>query len=71
MCSHPHLLLLFLPFFVLQSNEIRYLLVNATTRRNPENQIVGVVAVAQDVTETAIANNHLPSYEEVVRLRKK
>jgi PAS domain S-box-containing protein len=35
-----------------QSNEIRYLLVNATTRRDPSNTVVGVVGVAQDVTET-------------------
>eukprot|EP00586_Coscinodiscus_wailesii_P000182 CAMPEP_0172481428 /NCGR_PEP_ID=MMETSP1066-20121228/7256_1 /TAXON_ID=671091 /ORGANISM="Coscinodiscus wailesii, Strain CCMP2513" /LENGTH=313 /DNA_ID=CAMNT_0013243685 /DNA_START=211 /DNA_END=1152 /DNA_ORIENTATION=- len=37
--------------FVTKSNEIRYLLVNATTRCDPENHIVGVVGVAQDVTE--------------------
>jgi hypothetical protein len=30
-----------------KSNEIRYLLVNATTRRDAENHIVGVVGVAQ------------------------
>ena len=34
-----------------KSNEFRYLLVNATTRRNAENSIIGVVGVAQDVTE--------------------
>ena len=39
--------------FRTKSNEIRYLLVNATTRRDAENNIVGVVGVAQDVTETA------------------
>ena len=33
--------------------QVRYLLVNATTRRDPENNIVGVVGVAQDVTEAA------------------
>merc|ERR1712238_511722 len=33
--------------------EIRYLLVNATTRRDPEKNIIGVVGVAQDVTESA------------------
>ena len=32
-------------------NKIRYLLINATTRRDAENNIVGVVGVAQDVTE--------------------
>jgi PAS domain S-box-containing protein len=39
--------------FTTKSNEIRYLLVNATTRRDAENNIVGVVGVAQDVTEAA------------------
>jgi len=39
--------------FRTKSNEIRYLLVNATTRRDVENNIVGVVGVAQDVTEAA------------------
>jgi len=39
--------------FRTKSNEIRYLLVNATTRRDPENNIVGVVGVAQDVTEAS------------------
>ena len=39
--------------FRTKSNEIRYLLVNATTRRDPESNIVGVVGVAQDVTEAA------------------
>jgi len=39
--------------FRTKSNEIRYLLVNATTRRDAEHNIVGVLAVAQDVTEAA------------------
>jgi len=39
--------------FCTKSNEIRYLLVNATTRRDAESNIVGVVGVAQDVTEAA------------------
>lgn len=39
--------------FRTKSDEIRYLLVNATTRRDAENNIVGVVGVAQDVTEAA------------------
>jgi len=39
--------------FETKSGETRYLLVNATTRRDAENKIVGVVGVAQDVTETA------------------
>lgn len=34
--------------FETKSKEIRYLLVNATTRRDAENNIVGVVGVAQD-----------------------
>ena len=37
--------------FITKSGEPRFLLVNATTRRDPENNIVGVVGVAQDVTE--------------------
>ena len=37
--------------FRTKSNEIRYLLVNATTRRDANINIVGVVEVAQDVTE--------------------
>ena len=36
-----------------KTNEIRYLLVNATTRRDAEDNIIGVVGVAQDVTEAA------------------
>ena len=36
--------------FWTKSNKIRYLLLNATTRRDAENNIVGVVGVAQDVT---------------------
>lgn len=39
--------------FRTKSNEIRYLLVNASTRRDANNNIVGVVGVAQDVTEAA------------------
>jgi PAS domain S-box-containing protein len=39
--------------FRTKSNDIRYLLVNATTRRDAENNITGVVGVAQDVTEAA------------------
>jgi len=37
--------------FRTKSNDIRHLLVNATTRRDAENNVVGVVGVAQDVTE--------------------
>ena len=39
--------------FETKSGETRYLLVNATTRRDAENNIVGVVGVAQDVTESS------------------
>lgn len=35
-----------------KSGSLRYLLVNATTRRDAKSNIVGVVGVAQDVTET-------------------
>jgi PAS domain S-box-containing protein len=39
--------------FQTKSGDIRYLLVNASTRRNADsNTVVGVVGVAQDVTET-------------------
>ena len=37
--------------FRTKGNEIRYLLVNAATRRDAENNISGVVSVAQDITE--------------------
>lgn len=37
--------------FRTKSNETRYLLVNATTRRDPDSNIIGVVGVAQDVSE--------------------
>ena len=39
--------------FTTKSKQIRYLLVNASTRRDPENNIVGVLGVAQDVTESS------------------
>ena len=39
--------------FTTKSNEIRYLLVNASTRRDPDYNIVGVLGVAQDVTESS------------------
>ena len=38
--------------FETKTKETVYLLVNATTRRDPDGTIVGVVGVAQDVTET-------------------
>ena len=38
--------------FETRSKGTRYLLVNATCRRDPSGNIVGVVGVAQDVTET-------------------
>ena len=37
--------------FRTKSSETRHLLLNATTRRDAENNVVGVVGVAQDVTE--------------------
>jgi len=37
--------------FETKLKEIRYLLVNATTRRDAENNTIGVVGVAQDVTD--------------------
>ncbi|KAL7578220.1 hypothetical protein ACA910_012643 [Epithemia clementina (nom. ined.)] len=37
--------------FISKSGEPKFLLVNPTTRRDPESNIVGVVVVAQDVTE--------------------
>jgi PAS domain S-box-containing protein len=39
--------------FRTKTNETRYLLVNATTRRDDESVISGVVGVAQDVTVAA------------------
>ena len=36
-----------------KSNEVQYLLVNATTHQDTKGKIVGVVGVAQDVTEAA------------------
>jgi PAS domain S-box-containing protein len=39
--------------FQTKGGTIRYLLVNATTRRDAEGNVVGVVGVAQDVTEAA------------------
>jgi PAS domain S-box-containing protein len=41
------------PKFRTKWNQIRYLLVNATTRRDAKNNVVGVVGVAQGVTEAA------------------
>ena len=38
--------------FRTKTNEIRHLLVNATTRRDVNSEVVGVLAVAQDVTES-------------------
>ena len=37
--------------FTTKSGEVRYLLVNATTRRDVDGSVVGVIGVAQDVTE--------------------
>lgn len=38
--------------FKTKNDEVRYLLVNATTRRDAKHNIIGVVGVAQDVTES-------------------
>ena len=43
--------------FRTKTNEVRYLLVNATTRRDAENNIVGVVGVAQ-VSGLFVPINH-------------
>ena len=47
--------------FRTKTNEVRYLLVNATTRRDAENNIVGVVGVAQ-VTFFCVFVSHLSFY---------
>ena len=47
--------------FRTKSNEIRYLLVNATTRRDAENNIVGVVGVAQVLAYLLPINHHSSS----------
>jgi len=47
--------------FRTKTNEVRYLLVNATTRRDAENNIVGVVGVAQ-VSFFCVFVSHLFSY---------
>jgi PAS domain S-box-containing protein len=52
--------------FVSKSGESKYLLVNATTRRDPENAVVGVVGVAQDVTED---RKHAQELREMQTLR--
>ena len=39
--------------FRTKTNEVRYLLVNATTRRDVESNIVGVVGVAKDLNESS------------------
>jgi PAS domain S-box-containing protein len=53
--------------FRTKSNEIRYLLVNATTRRDAENNVVGVVGVAQDVTETVHRDRAVASMAKELR----
>ncbi|GMH73445.1 hypothetical protein TrLO_g8585, partial [Triparma laevis f. longispina] len=44
-----------------------YLLVNATTRRDPDGTIVGVVGVAQDVTETKKNENAITAVARELR----
>jgi PAS domain-containing protein len=36
---------------------LRYLLLNATTKRNPDGSVIGVIFVAQDVTDNHIASS--------------
>jgi PAS domain S-box-containing protein len=54
--------------FRTKSNEIRHLLVNATTRRDAENNVVGVVGVAQDVTEAVHRDRAVTSMANELRL---
>ena len=53
--------------FQTKGNEIRYLLVNATTRRDAEGNVVGVVGVAQDVTEAAQHNRAVAAMANELR----
>ena len=53
--------------FRTKSNEIRHLLVNATTRRDPDGNVVGVVGVAQDVTEAVERDNAVRSMARELR----
>lgn len=53
--------------FRIKSNKIRHLLVNATTRRDPESNVIGVVGVAQDVTETVERDNAVRSMARELR----
>jgi PAS domain-containing protein len=53
--------------FRTKSNESRYLLVNATTRKNADQAIIGVVGVAQDVTEAAKHDRQVASIANELR----
>jgi PAS domain S-box-containing protein len=53
--------------FETKDKGIRYLLVNATTRRDPDGMIVGVVGVAQDVTETKDKENAITAVARELR----
>jgi len=53
--------------FRTKSNESRYLLVNATTRKNADQSIIGVVGVAQDVTEAAKHDRQVASIANELR----
>jgi len=53
--------------FRTKTNEVRYLLVNATTRRDPESHIIGVVGVAQDVTEATKQDQAVKSMAQELR----
>lgn len=53
--------------FRTKSEESRCLLVNATTRRNADQSIIGVVGVAQDVTEAAEHDRQVASIANELR----
>ena len=53
--------------FKTKGDESRYLLVNATTRRNADQSIAGVVGVAQDVTEAAKHDREVASIANELR----
>ena len=50
-----------------KTKETRYLLVNATTRRDQDGNIIGVVGVAQDVTETKKNENAITAVARELR----
>jgi len=50
-----------------KTKETRYLLVNATTRRDQDGNIIGVVGVAQDVTATKRNENEITAVARELR----